>query len=234
MSSPTPPRVLSIKSLDTDSIFESQSLSDSIDNSLYESTTSSLIDPPIPANTTYSGGRSSPTPQHRMANSTWDYDNYIEKPRVGQVAEPRFVSPSSSEDFPARSFIMDQPQPAVFTSIGASPVILGILAYFFGFIGGFVIMLLEKKNLFVIFHAWQSMLVGVFAFLFQIVFVWSSTLYTLLWIAYLLFEFFMIVRVIMDAPSQKLFKLPMIGDWCEHRAFNKIQQHAGDFYRMAP
>jgi len=241
MASPKPPKISVIKSLDADGPFESTSLSDSfsgsdgnsIESSLYESTTSSLIDPPIPPHATYvPQNTASPVPS-RLSNSTaWDYENYIEKPR-GQVAEPRYVSPNSSQDYTARSFVMDQPQTA-FTSLGISHPILASCAYFFGFLGGLVIMLLEKKNLFVIFHAWQSIAVGVLAFMAQILFVWSKSLYTLLWITYLIFDFFMIVRVIMDAPTQRLFKLPIIGDWCEHRAFNKIQHHGGDFYRMAP
>jgi len=245
MTSPKSPKISVIKSFDTDGPFESASLSgslsgslsepegNSIENSLYESTTSSLIDPPIPPHATYIPQNSgSPLPS-RISNSTsWDYENYIEKPR-GQVAEPRYVSSNSSLDYTARSFVMDQPQTA-FTSLGPSPVILAICSYFFGFLGGLIIMLLEKKNLFVIFHAWQSMVFGVFAFLVQIVFVWSQSLYTLLWIVYLIFDFFMIARVIMDAPTQRLFKLPIIGDWCEHRAFNKIQHHGGDSYRVAP
>jgi len=238
MTSPKPPKILSVKSLDVDDRFESQSLStslsgsehNSIENSLYESTTSSLTDPPIPAHATYIPQNSSPVTSRVSNSTTWDYENYMEKPR-GQVAEPRYVSSQESQDFPARSFIMDQPQ-ATYTSVGLSPVLLTILAYFFGFLGGLVVMLLEKKNLFVIFHAWQSIVVGIFAFVVQIVFVWSKSIYTLLWIVYLLFDFFMIARVIMDAPSQRLFKLPIVGDWCEHRAFNKIQHHTSDFYKV--
>jgi len=244
MTSPKPPKVLVIKSApfddDESGSFVSTSLSNSLprsplDNSLYESTASSLTDLPIqPASTYVSNAPPSPSSNRTGNNSpTWDYENYIEKPR-GKVAEPRYVSPSSSQDYTARSFVTDQPQVS-YTSVGISPTVLAILAYFFGFLGGFVIMILEKKNLFVVFHAWQSMVVGLFAFVVQIVFVWSKSIYTLLWITYLVFDFFMIARVIMDGPTQRLFKLPIVGDWCEHKAFNKIQRHAGEYTsRMEP
>jgi len=236
MSTPKP-RVSVVKSLDMDPPFGSDSLSEvNMDSSLFQSTSSILESPPPPQNNTVNTSKqtqkneSSAEPPKLSSSREWDYENYIEKPR-GQVAEPRYVNPQVSPDYTARSFVMDQPQVS-YTSLGISPPILGICAYFFGFLGGLVIMILEKKNLFVIFHAWQSMVIGVFAFVVQIVFVWSKSIYTLLWILYLIFEFFMVARVIIDSPSQRLFKLPIIGDWCEHQAFNRIQRHTTDFYQM--
>lgn len=79
-------------------------------------------------------------------------------------------------------------------------------AYFFGFLGGALVVILERKNLFSVFHGWQSMVVGVLAFVVQILFVWSKTMYRILWVLYLVFTIFMLVRVLMDAPSQRLFK----------------------------
>jgi len=93
-------------------------------------------------------------------------------------------------------------------------------------------MIFERKNLFVIFHAWQSLVCGIIAFIIQMLFVWTKTMYTLFWISYLLFTFFMIVRVIKDGlpPTQPLLKVPIIGDWCEQRALNKIQYHTGTHF----
>ncbi len=92
------------------------------------------------------------------------------------------------------------------SSLGLSPALLAVLSYFFGWFGGFIIMLLEKKNLFVIFHGWQSFVSGVIAFFVQLLFVFSGTMYRLLWIVYLIFTFAMIMKVIADAPNQRLFK----------------------------
>lgn len=55
-----------------------------------------------------------------------------------------------------------------YTSIGLNPALLAILAYFFGFFGSLIIMILERKNLFVIFHAWQSLVCAVLAFVIQV------------------------------------------------------------------
>jgi len=243
MASPKTPKVSIIKSisLDEDGPFDNASLSKtfnetqktSLEHSLYESTTSSLTDLPIPPTSTYVPDNTSPVLPRATSPTNWDYENYIEKPK-GKIAEPRYVSSNSSQDYTARSFVTDQPQVS-HSSLGISPAILGIMAYFFGFFGGLVIIILEKKNLFVVFHACQSMVVGVFAFIVQIVFIWSKSIYTLLWIVYLILDFFMIAKIIMDAPTQRLFKLPIIGDWCEYKAVNRIQQRSGgDPYRMEP
>lgn len=92
------------------------------------------------------------------------------------------------------------------SSLRLSPALLAVLCYFFGTFGGFIIMILEKKNLFVIFHGWQSFACGVIAFIFQLLFIFSSTMYRLLWIVYLIFTFVMIIKVISDAPTQRLTK----------------------------
>jgi uncharacterized membrane protein len=93
-----------------------------------------------------------------------------------------------------------------YTSVGVSAALLGALSYFFLWLGGLVVMLLEKKNLFVLFHAWQSLVSGAIAFVLQFIFIWSDTMYSLLWLLYLLFTFGMVVKVLNDAPSQRLFK----------------------------
>ena len=44
------------------------------------------------------------------------------------------------------------------SSLGISPVLLSILAYFFAWLGALIIIVFEKKNTFSLFHAWQSFL----------------------------------------------------------------------------
>jgi len=266
MDSPARPPKISVlktsleRSLDIEDTFESTTLSNSLSGSqnpsmnasLYESTTSSLIDPPVPPTATYIAPNSSPPIPRASGSTAWDYENYIEKPRgtarntlmelifeKGKVAEPHYVSPQTSQDFSARGFLNEQEEGGYggtgHSSLGIAPALLAICAYFFGFFGGLIVMILERKNLFVVFHGWQSMTMGVFAFVIQIVFVWSKSIYTFLWIIYLLFTFYMVLRVIQDAPTQRLLKLPIIGDWCEYRAYNKLQYHTGssNVYRMA-
>jgi uncharacterized membrane protein len=90
------------------------------------------------------------------------------------------------------------------TSSGISPPLLAICAYFFLIIGGFAIVMAEKKNLFVLFHGWQSLLCGVFLVILQLVFLWNDTLYKICWIIYLIFTAVMIGFVIRDSPSQRI------------------------------
>jgi len=232
------------------SMLESMSLSNS-------STATFSGEPPIPASVTYEPTIRDSTITETSSNTTststtWDYDNYIEKPR-GHVAQPRFVNTNvmmNSDDggssgyfSPSSSFTVEQMENGAapfaatetFTSLGLSPVLLAILAYFLGAIGGLVIILLERKNLFVVFHAYQSLACGAIAFFVQLLFIWTNTIYTMLWIVYLCVTFFMIVKVIQDAPPpQRLFKIPVIGDWCEQRALNRIQFHSGvsSFFRL--
>jgi len=120
------------------------------------------------------------------------------------------------------------------TSLGYSPALLGILAYIFMALGGLVVMVLEKKNIFVIFHGWQSLVSGLLVLAFQLLLYWNYELQLVIWVVYPLFSLGMIWKVMKDAPSQRLFKLPLIGNWCEHRAFNKVQYHSSSvqYYRL--
>jgi len=178
----------------------------------------------------------------------WDHDQFLEQPQ-GHVAQPRYhkqQTPSTPnnnnegygyEDFEENvesnsrnSFLYGLVGSHHNTSLGVSPALLGVLAYFFGWLGGLAVMGLERKNIFVIFHGWQSLVLGLSAFLVQFLFVWSSAIYTFLWICYLLLNGVMMYRVLKDAPQQRLFKLPGIGDWCEVRAFSKAQYHTSSNY----
>jgi uncharacterized membrane protein len=85
-----------------------------------------------------------------------------------------------------------------------SPALLAICAYFFLVIGGLVVSQLERKNRFVLFHAWQSLVTGAFAVMLQFVFIWNGTLNTLCWIAYFIFTVAMMAIVIRDSPSQTI------------------------------
>jgi len=226
-------------------------------DSAYVSPSASLTEPPIPDSSTYQpGGLGSPraplklpvnhqsSPQTRPPLSSppspppseaWNYDHYIEQPR----AYPHYVRPQDSNSssgehrnagFQVREEDLESGRNVAvdpYTSLGLAPTLLASLSYFFLWLGGLVVLLLEKKNLFVLFHAWQSLVSGTIAFIIQFVFIWSETMYSLLWLVYLVFTFAMVVKVLNDAPSQRLFKLPYIGTWCEHRAINKIHYHSG-------
>lgn len=65
---------------------------------------------------------------------------------------------------------------------------------------------LEKKSRFVLVHAWQSLTAGLLSMIFQVAFLWSTLLIKLYWLSYSAFICFMLVRVILDAPSQRIYK----------------------------
>jgi len=119
------------------------------------------------------------------------------------------------------------------TSLNFNPTFLAGLSYLFGCFSGGIIFFLEKKNVFVIFHAFQSLLCGLIAFCLQLLFVWNSFMYRLLWIIYIAFIFVMIYIATKDAAKQTLFKIPFIGDIAENRARQKVQSGNDPlFYRF--
>jgi len=186
--------------------------SDSAFQSIIEDTNNMEV-PTKPSTETYAEKKTD-----SFTSPPFSQDNYIEKPR-GHIAEPVYVRNGNNL---SDSILFSETQ-SHFTSMGYSPAFLASVSYFFTAFGGFLIMIFEKKNHFVIFHAWQSIISGTFAFLLQVLFWWSNTMYTVVWILYLFFLFSMILRVLYDAPSQRLYKLPLIGDFCDHQAFNKVQ-----------
>jgi len=200
---------------------------------MYDSTPESSIskEPPIPSSATLLQPTSS-----LESESEFDPNvDYLEKPKSRGHASPVFVNPrgnfdssdlsnsststgSSSSFFSRLSFYDSQ------TSIGVSPFLLSAVGYFFCWLGALVLIRFETKNVFVIFNAWQALITGTFTFFVQLLFFWSDSMYTLLWIIYLIWEFGMIALVISRAPSQRLLKMPVIGEWCERKAINTVQQ----------
>jgi len=219
MSNPHSQPVIKIFRSDSDEMMQSEMLDSTSSHSSFSS------EPPIP---------SSATLVHPSFSGSVSLDppDYLEQPSENRahIASPIFSSPKrtgaiGSLDYePSPS---EEPRKYAFfdsqTSTGLSPVLLSVIAYFFCWLGALILIAFEKKNVFVIFNAWQAFITGTFAFVIQFLFIWSSTMYTLLWIVYLIWEMCMIGLLIRNAPSQRLIKMPVIGDWCEHRAINKVQ-----------
>lgn len=144
-----------------------------------------------------------PIPSQRVIPAPppyWGSEDSTEEPQ-GRVAQPVRAQWTDKTHFEGVNFSPDKT-----SSLGVSPALLSIFAYFFTWLGGLIILFLEKKNIFVLFHAWQSFLVGLFAFVIQLMFVWSNTIYTLLWIVYLIFTFVMIIKVLSDSETQTISK----------------------------
>lgn len=50
-----------------------------------------------------------------------------------------------------------------------SPMVCAMLCYLFCWLGALIVLLLERKNLFTLFHAWQGLAAGTFLFILQLV-----------------------------------------------------------------
>ncbi len=106
------------------------------------------------------------------------------------------------------------------TSLGLNQNITALLCYLVGWISGLIIILLEKDNQFVRFHAMQSILVF-----------GGLTLLSILIGGMLLFFIFLIpllnlvgivlwILLMIKAYQGELFKLPLIGEQAEKLAQN--------------
>ena len=104
------------------------------------------------------------------------------------------------------------------SSTGLSPNIAGLLCYVAGWITGIVFLVLEKRSMFVKFHALQSIMTfGVltvaYLILFWIPFIgWILSI--LIWITMVVLWIILMVQ----AGTGKMWKLPWVGNWAEKQA----------------
>ena len=104
------------------------------------------------------------------------------------------------------------------TSIGLSSNITAVLAYFFGFVSGIILLLVEKQDRFVRFHAMQSTVL--FGGYFVVNWVLSSftlfdinTLWFVLSIPLGLVLFILWIVLMVKAYQGEEYKLPVVGDF---------------------
>jgi uncharacterized membrane protein len=171
-------------------------------------------------------------PDVKASNNPSQTSIYVEEPRP-----PNFYVPptySTPQNMPPQQQLNPAQPPTYYetpdqhtegfigspdaTSTGASPLLLGILCYLFSWLGALIIFLLERRNLFIVFHSIQSMLASAIFFVFWLVFVWQWVVFWLFWSISMAFLVFMVIKVAIDAPKQKLFKLPLIGKFAKKRA----------------
>lgn len=93
------------------------------------------------------------------------------------------------------------------TALGIDENIEGVLAYIFGILTGILLLLIEKDNKFVRFHAIQSIIVSILAIV--IVPVVSLILAFIPFIGWLLI---IVLLLMFKAYQKEIFKLPIIGD----------------------
>jgi uncharacterized membrane protein len=122
-------------------------------------------------------------------------------------------------------------KPETETTVGISPNLAGFLCYLAGWITGIVFVLLEKKNTFVKFHAWQSIITFVTLTAVQVVLLtiagMTADSYWAGGAAYVCTAFSRIVWLItvglwialmVLAYQGKMWKVPWAGDWAEKQA----------------
>jgi len=105
--------------------------------------------------------------------------------------------------------------PEAESSTGMSANVAGLLCYVGLWVTGIVFVVLEKKSIFVKFHAWQSIITfGVLTVAYLILrwipfigWILSILIYTLIAILWII--------LIIQAGTGKMWKVPLAGDWAE-------------------
>ena len=104
------------------------------------------------------------------------------------------------------------------TSIGLSANVAGLLCYVLGWISGIVFLVIEKRNKFVKFHAWQSIMTFGVLTVASLVLGWIPIIGLVFgWIIGILGLVLWIVLMI-QAGTGKMWKLPWVGNWAERQA----------------
>jgi len=114
------------------------------------------------------------------------------------------------------------------SSTGLSANVAGLLCYVAGWVTGIVFIILEKKSIFVKFHAWQSIMTfGIltvahlilstmlraiaFATFLPGLAVFAGVLGTIIWIMMVILWIILVIQ----AGTGKMWKVPWAGDWAE-------------------
>ncbi len=101
------------------------------------------------------------------------------------------------------------------SSTGLSVNVAGLLCYVAGWITGIVFIILEKKSIFVKFHAWQSIMTFGVLTAAYIVLRWIPLIgWILAILIYILMAILWIILII-QAGTGKMWKVPWAGDWAE-------------------
>ena len=101
------------------------------------------------------------------------------------------------------------------TSTGISENAAGVLCYVLGWVSGIIFLIIEPKNKFVRFHAFQSILVfGILSV------VWLAAspipiIGTIIYWAASILGFILWIFLIVMASQEKMYKLPWIGTFAE-------------------
>jgi uncharacterized membrane protein len=109
----------------------------------------------------------------------------------------------------------DAAKPEAESSTGLSVNVAGLLCYVAGWITGIVFIVLEKKSVFVKFHAWQSIMTFGVLTVANLILRWIPFVGWVLSILIGILMFVLWIILIIQAGSGKMWKVPWAGDWAE-------------------
>ncbi|KAN0050184.1 hypothetical protein ACTA71_003290 [Dictyostelium dimigraforme] len=98
------------------------------------------------------------------------------------------------------------------------------------FIGAVLVLINQKKSVYIQFHAYQSFYISMGVIGFQFLLIWSNILSIILWCLYLLFTIFMFLKVSFGGyGNSTIYKLPIIGNISEQKAKLRSQEYSRYF-----
>ena len=101
------------------------------------------------------------------------------------------------------------------SSTGLSANVAGLLCYVAGWITGIVFIILEKKSIFVKFHAWQSIMTFGVLTVAYLILRWIPFIGWFLSILIGILWAILWIILIIQAGTGKMWKVPWAGDWAE-------------------
>jgi uncharacterized membrane protein len=110
------------------------------------------------------------------------------------------------------------------TDTNIQPNLAGLLCYLLGWITGIIFLIIENKNQFVRFHAFQSILTFGAITVLEIILVWIPWIGGVFGYIIGALAFILWVVLMFEAYQGKMFKLPIVGDIAEKQSKPNVQK----------
>lgn len=107
------------------------------------------------------------------------------------------------------------------TVLGIDENVEGLLCYVLGWLTGIVFLLIEKENLFVRFHAMQSLVVFLALFILSLVLGWIPFIGPVISIIILPVGLILWILMMVKAFQGEQYKLPWAGHFAESQIYSK-------------
>ena len=147
--------------------------------------------------------------------------------------EVRFENAVSATVSAASSAVAPSPAPGhvspAASSTGLEPTIAAALAYLVGPLSGILVLLAERSNRFVRFHAWQAILglgglwliaAALYLLAFITLFVSATGFRVMLWLSTLAWVCWVVVWIfcLVNAFTGQMWRMPLVGEYAERRS----------------